>query len=146
MRAPTATRYRVAIARPLHGATQNASAEFVLRDYNFARRFGVVLRYENASNYYVAYRMTGGTSVLRLARIVNGLETVLGQKSVGNPARNAWFRLGGRAEGQRLTLELEGVPIFSVSTRRSRRAASVCCSARRARRRSPRTTSPGTAR
>ena len=115
LRASPAIGDRVAIARPLDGATQHASAKFVLRDTNFAHRLGVVLRYEDASNYYVAYRMTGGTSVLRLARIVNGLETVLGQKSVGNPARNAWFRLGGRAEGQRLTLELEGVPIFSVT-------------------------------
>jgi pectate lyase len=115
LRAPTATGDRLAIARPLHGATQHASAEFVLRETAFVHRLGVVLRYEDTSNYYVAYRMTGGTSVLRIARVVDGLETVLGQKNIGNPARNAWFRLGGRAEGQRLTLELEGVPIFSVT-------------------------------
>jgi hypothetical protein len=115
LHASTDTGDRVAIARPLFGATQHASAEFVVRGSAFLHRFGIVLRYVNASNYYVAYRTTGGTSVLRLARVVKGLETVLGQKSIGNPKRNAWFRLGGRAEGQRLTLELEGVPIFSVS-------------------------------
>jgi hypothetical protein len=87
----------------------------VLRDAGLVHRLGVVMRYENASNYYVAYRMTGGTSVLRIARVVNGLETVLAQKSMGNPPRNTWFRLGARAEGQRLTLELEGVPIFSAT-------------------------------
>jgi PKD repeat protein len=115
LRAHSATGDRLALARPLSGATQHASAKFSLRETVFVQRFGVVLRYENASNYYVAYRLTGGTSVLRLARVVNGLETVLAQKSIGNPIRNAWFRLGGRAEGQRLTLELEGVPIFSVN-------------------------------
>jgi pectate lyase len=115
LRAPTATGDRLAIARPLSGATQHASAEFVLRDTNVAQRVGVVVRYEDASNYYVAYRVNGGSSVLRIARVVNGLETVLGQKSIRNPTRNAWFRLGGRAEGQRLTLELDGVPIFSVT-------------------------------
>ena len=56
-----------------------------------------------------------GSSVLRISRVVDGIETVLGQRSFPNPGRGTWFRLGARADGKLLTLELNDVPLFTVT-------------------------------
>ena len=104
----------VAVLPALSGSTQRASAEFASPDNNRAPRFGIILRYQDESNYYVAYRQTGGASRLRISRVVAGQETVLKQRSVANPVRGAGFQLGARVEGDVLTLELNGVPMVSV--------------------------------
>ncbi len=54
----------------------------------------------------MCYRMAGGTSVLRISKVVNGLETVLKSAPIANPAKDAMFRLTCSAEGSTLTLEL----------------------------------------
>jgi pectate lyase len=105
----------VAVVPSLHGSAQQASADFASPDNNPTPRFGIVLRFQDPSNYYLVYRQTGGSSVLRISRVVAGVETVLKQRNIPNPARGMWFRLGARAERQLLTLELEGVPLFTVS-------------------------------
>ena len=66
-------------------------------------------------NYYLAYRMAGGTSVLRVSRVVNGTETVLASAKIGNPTLNNVFRLGGRANGPTLSLDLDNVQKLSVA-------------------------------
>jgi pectate lyase len=105
----------VAVVPSLHGSDQQASADFASPDNNRAPRFGIVVRFQDPSNYYLVYRQAGGSSVLRISRLVAGVETVLKQRSIPNPARGVWFRLGARAQGQLLTLELDGVPFFTVS-------------------------------
>jgi hypothetical protein len=105
----------LALAPMLHGSVQQASADFTSPDNNLAPRFGIVLRFQDPSNYYLLYRQTGGSSVLRISRVVAGVETVLERTSIANPARDVWFRLGARAEGQLLTLLLDDVPVLSVS-------------------------------
>jgi hypothetical protein len=105
----------VAVVPSLHGSAQQASADFASPDNNRTPRFGIVLRFQDSSNYYLVYRQTGGSSVLRISRVVGGVETVLKQRNIPNPARGMWFRLGARAERQLLTLELEGVPLVTVS-------------------------------
>jgi hypothetical protein len=47
--------------------------------------------------------------------VVNGAEQVLKQVSSANPTRGASFRLAARAEGNLLTLEVDGVPRLSLS-------------------------------
>ena len=54
----------------------------------------------------MCYRMSGGTSVLRISKVVNGFETVLESAPVANPARDAKFRLTCSAESSTLTLDL----------------------------------------
>jgi hypothetical protein len=97
------------------GATQTVSADFVSAGNAAAPNFGVLLRYQNSGNYYRIYRNTGGTSVLRISKIVNGVEIVLKSISVANPAANLFFRLEGRVTGNTLTVALDGVDKGSVT-------------------------------
>ena len=99
----------------LSGLDQQASAHFASPDNNRAPRFGIVLRFQDPLNYYLVYRQTGGSSVLRISRVVAGVETVLKQRNISNPARGVWFRLGARAEGKILTLLLDDVVLLTVS-------------------------------
>jgi hypothetical protein len=73
------------------------------------------VRYRDPRNYYVCYRLTGGSSVLRISKVVNGLEIVLKSAPVANPAREAMFGVACRAEGTTLTLELDGVAKLTTS-------------------------------
>jgi hypothetical protein len=105
----------LAVQPTLRGSTQSAGADFASVDNNAKPRFGIVLRYQDPRNYYLLYRLTGGTSVLRISRIVNGAERVLASVPIANPAPNSFFHLSGRAWGTLLILELGGVPKLSVT-------------------------------
>jgi parallel beta-helix repeat protein len=105
----------IAVLPELGGATQSAAADFTSTNNNTGPRFGVVLRYQDEGNYYLLYRQVGGSSVLRIARVVDGVETELARTAIANPKRDVAFRLGGRATGTTLTLEVGGVPKLSVS-------------------------------
>ena len=67
-----------------------------------------MLRYRDARNYYLCYRQVGGSSVLRIAKVVNGVETVLKSVAVANPAKGARFTLSCQVSGATLTLRLDG--------------------------------------
>jgi hypothetical protein len=58
--------------------------------------------------------MTGGSSLLRISRVVNGAEKILAKASVPNPPKGSTFQLTGRAQGDTLVLELDGVERLSV--------------------------------
>src|SRR4030095_8573417 len=60
-------------------------------------------------NYYLCYRQIGGSSVVRIAKVVNGVETVLKPATVTNPAQGSRFTLSCQASGGSLTLKLDGV-------------------------------------
>jgi hypothetical protein len=64
------------------------------------------MRYRDALNYYMCYRMAGGTSVLRISKVVNGVEIVLKSAPIASPAKDAMFRLTCSAESSTLTLGL----------------------------------------
>src|SRR5262249_10536315 len=67
-----------AVVAGLAGATQTVTAKFASTNQNSGvPTFGFMLRYQDPSNYYFLYRQAGGTSVLRIARVVNGIATVL---------------------------------------------------------------------
>jgi parallel beta-helix repeat protein len=62
------------------------------------------------------YRLIGGRSLVRIAKVENGVERVLASARVPNPARGVFFRLRGEASATGwLSLELDGVPKLSVS-------------------------------
>jgi hypothetical protein len=77
--------------------------------------FGVVLRFQDLQHYYLVYRQVGGSSFVRISKVVNGVETPLATTPIRNPHRNRFFRLGGWAEGAALTLDLDGAERLSVS-------------------------------
>ena len=95
----------IAVVSGLSGATQTAGANFTSVDNNLGPRFGIVLRYQDAKNYYLIYRQTGGSSRLLISKIVNGVETILGTASISNPAKLVPFRITARASGNKLSLD-----------------------------------------
>ncbi len=99
----------LAVVPGLVGPVQTVAADFTSTDTTVNPTFGVVLRYQNPRNYYLVYRRAGGTSALRVAKVVNGVETVLGEAAVENPPLRTPFRIEGRADGTTLTFTLDGV-------------------------------------
>ena len=93
------------------GATQTVAASFASTNNNSAPRFGVVVRYRDPQNYYLCYRQVGGSSVVRIAKVQNGAETVLKSVGIGNPALNASSTVSCQASGSTLTLRVDGVTL-----------------------------------
>jgi len=98
----------------LTGANQSAAGDFTSGDNNASPRLGVLLRYQDARNHYRLYRISGGSSQLRISKIVNGTETILKSVQVPMAPLNTPFHLVGSASGTTLTLTLTGVPPISV--------------------------------
>src|SRR4029453_16111374 len=96
----------MAVLPAVAGSNQRVAARFASTDNNYSPRFGVIMRYRDALNYYMCYRMAGGTSVLRISKVVNGLEIVLKSAPMGSAAKEAKFRLTCSAESSTLTLGL----------------------------------------
>ncbi|MGE0681330.1 MAG: PQQ-binding-like beta-propeller repeat protein [Candidatus Binatia bacterium] len=105
----------IAVLPNLHGSLQSAAIDFASVDRSRVIRFGIILRYQDPLNYYLFYRQTGGASLLRISKIVNGVETVLKSAPTSNPSLDTFFRLGGRVLGTTLTLELDGIDQIAVS-------------------------------
>jgi outer membrane protein assembly factor BamB len=99
----------------LNGAIQSASADFTDTNNNSGPRLGLVLRVQDARNYYRLYRWAGGTNELRISKVFNGSETVLKRATVALPAEGTPFHLVGSANGPTLTLSLVGGPLISVT-------------------------------
>ena len=77
----------------LAGADQKVGVNFTSTNNSTAPRFGIILRFNDPMNYFIAYRWVGGASVLRVAQVVGGVETVLAQTPISNPAVDVPFRL-----------------------------------------------------
>jgi hypothetical protein len=103
-----------AVQAGLSGAAQTISASFISVDNNLGPRFALLVRYKDPRNYYMCYRQTGGSSVLRISRVVGGVETVLSSYPLSNPVRGLLFTLGCQVQGATLTLTLGNVK-FAVS-------------------------------
>ena len=114
-RNPSTSTFSLAVQPALTGATQTVATSFASTNNNTGPRFGVVMRYQNPQNYYICYRQTGGSSILRIAKVQNGAETVLKSVAIGNPALNAFSTLACQASGTTLTLQLDGVTKGSTS-------------------------------
>jgi hypothetical protein len=93
----TTKQMHTSVRAGLVGPTQNVSAKFASVDNNFGPRFGLLVRHKDSKNYYICYRQTGGSSILRIARVVNGVETVLKSGSIANPQKEQFFTLGCQA-------------------------------------------------
>ena len=95
-----------AVQAGLSGAVQTVSASFISVDNNLGPRFALLVRYKDPRNYYVCYRQIGGSSTLRISKVVGGVETVLRSYAVSNPAPRLPFTLGCQAQATALTLTL----------------------------------------
>jgi hypothetical protein len=100
----------VAVRPELTGATQTVQATFASVNNNLAPRFGAVLRYGGPGRYYLCYRQVGGASLLRISKVVNGVETVLKAVGIPNPVVGAPFTVSCSVSGTALTMQLDGVP------------------------------------
>ncbi len=105
----------LAVLPGVAGARQWVEASFASGGWRANPRFGLVLRFRDPSHYYLFYRQAGVLSYVAIARVMGGVETVLGSAAVPNPATGAFFRLGGGADGDRLVLTLNGVERLTVS-------------------------------
>jgi hypothetical protein len=103
----------VAVQPGVAGATHSAAATFTSGGNTSGARLGLVLRHRSGGNYVACYRQVGPNSSLRLAKVVNGVETVLKSVAVQNPAGP--FTLACQASGSTLTLKLNGVTRASAS-------------------------------
>jgi hypothetical protein len=101
--------FSLAVQPTLIGATQTVAASFASTNNNSAPRFGVVVRYRDPQNYYLCARQVGGSSTIRIAKVQNGVETVLKSVGIGNPALNAFSKLSCQVSGTTLTLAVDGV-------------------------------------
>ncbi len=104
----------MALQFALAGARQAAGASFASVGNSMAPQLGVVLRYMGPGNYYRCYRSAGGASAVRIAKVVNGRETVLRAAAMPNPAKNVFFALSCQATDRTLTLQIDGVTKVSV--------------------------------
>ncbi|MEX0681955.1 MAG: hypothetical protein WED85_02870 [Dehalococcoidia bacterium] len=105
----------IAIQPSTASSEQTVSAMFASSNNNSVPVLGLVLRYESPQAYYAFYRLVGGTSVLRIAKVSNGQELVLAQLGVPNPSVDSFFTLSATAIGNNLSLRLNGGQAVTVS-------------------------------
>ena len=96
------------------GSNSTASAEFTSTDNNHGPIFGLILRYQDSNNYYFIYRTVGGSSRVKISKIVNGAETVLMTQAIKNPTTNIPFTMQATAFGNRLSVYINGILYASV--------------------------------
>jgi carboxypeptidase T len=107
----------------LPGANQTVSADFTSSGNNLAPSFGLILRCQDCgtpgtppTNYYRIYRSTGGSSLLKISKVVGGVETVLKSTSISNPVANVPFHLQGIVNGTTLTVAVGTVQTSVTET------------------------------
>ncbi|MGH7893978.1 MAG: InlB B-repeat-containing protein [Candidatus Binatia bacterium] len=83
----------LAVQSSLTLSTGVVRAEFTSLNNNAAPAFGLVFGFVDERNYYAAYRQVGGSSLLKIVRVTNGVETVLVQRGCANPVRGWDFDL-----------------------------------------------------
>jgi hypothetical protein len=80
------------------------TAGFSFADVGEGSRLGVILRYQDAGHYYALYRQTGRASGLYIARVVNGVETILTRRLAAPATPGASFRITATADSTKLLL------------------------------------------
>src|SRR5262245_5988292 len=98
----------VAVQASLVGGTQQVGVDFTAAKKKGMPRFGILLRYIDLENYYVFSYATAGPKRLRIAKMENGKEMVLAATQIKPLRLNEAFRLEGLANGQTLTLKVNG--------------------------------------
>lgn len=113
-RSAKARTMNTAVQAGLSGASETVSASFASLDNNLGPRFSLLVRYQDPENYYACYRQTGGSSTIRIARVVQGVETVLKMAAVSNPPIGQLFSLGCQVQGTAITLTYGSTRLTAV--------------------------------
>lgn len=101
--------FPMALARDFLGGDVVARCRMRYAGGEVDRAGGLVLRYHDAGNYYVA-RVNAAEGDLRIFRVANGVRRTLpGGRVEGRTDDGAWHTLEFRVEGSRLTATLDGV-------------------------------------
>lgn len=105
---PTGLHFPMAIVREFFGSDVAASARMRYAGGKLDRAGGIVLRYRDPGNYYVA-RVNAAEGDLRIFRVANGIRRTLPGGIVKAPTDDGeWHRLEFRVEGSQLTATLDG--------------------------------------
>jgi hypothetical protein len=105
-----------AVVPALVGASQTLTASFATSQNTGTPTRGLILRFQDPTNYYILYRQVGGSSLLRIAKVVNGVTTVLGSTAIPNPQANTVFSMTASAAGSTLTLTQESRSVSVTDT------------------------------
>jgi hypothetical protein len=104
----TGIRFPQAIVRDFDAADAVVKVRFRYASGRVDRAAGLILRWRNADNYYVA-RANALEGDVRIFRVVNGeRRTLLGAIAKGATDDDRWHTLEFRAEGAKLTATLDG--------------------------------------
>lgn len=119
------TSYRFPLA--IYGAVNAANVEVTARFKSIAgkvdRAGGVVLRYHDPNNYYVA-RANALEDNVRFYRVVQGRREQLASADV-KVAPGQWHTLTLKAEGERFTVSFDGKLLYTASDSTHREAGRV---------------------
>ncbi len=74
-------------------SVQKISADFASTNNNINPRMGLILGYQDPSNYYLLYAQAGGTSRFYISKMQNGILTPLKYWSTSNPAKGQFFHM-----------------------------------------------------
>ena len=99
----------------LAGATQTVDIDFTSMDSNLGPQFAILLRYQDANNYYLIQRVTGGSSRLYISKVVNGVTTALANVGITNPQKAVSFHMTGRVTGSTLSLDFNGINKLNIN-------------------------------
>jgi len=114
-RSGTSAMWHLALPVGMSSNTQSVAASFAANYTTGGPAFGLVLRFQDAGNYYRVWGQTGSTSGLRIDKVVNGVQTLLKWAKWSNASQNVFFQIEGRAEGNTIKLFLNGVERISVT-------------------------------
>lgn len=111
----TDTRFPHAILEGFEARDVAVAVRFRPVDGRVDQAAGLVVRYRDARNYYVA-RANALEDNVRLYRVVDG-QRIQFAGADAPVARNRWQSLGFRVEGERFEVVLEGRVLFSATDR-----------------------------
>jgi hypothetical protein len=114
LRSTAGTGNHIAVLESVTGPTQTVGVSIASVDNQGTPKLGIILRYQDPANFYAAFRKPGPASFLRIAKVVGGVETILGQFALPSPQLNTFFRLSASASGTTITLSLNDVPKITV--------------------------------
>jgi hypothetical protein len=111
----TGNRFPMAVVEGFAARDVAVSVRFRPLDGRVDQAAGLVLRYRDARNYYIA-RANALEDNVRLYRVVDGRRTQFAGVDMRVP-RDRWQSLGLRAEGDRLEVSLDGRALFAATDR-----------------------------
>jgi hypothetical protein len=106
-------RFPLAIHESLSASNLNAEIRFKTVAGKIDQAAGIVVRLQDADNYYVA-RANALEDNVRFYRVVDGRREQLDGANL-RVTPNEWHLLGLRAEGERFTVSYDGKTLFNVT-------------------------------